>query len=353
MPTTASPPQALDRCRDLVRPALVAALERLHPDIRRLAAYSFGWCAADGTPAPDPGGAAGGGKGVRQAFAILAAEAVGSDAEAAVPAAVAAELVHAFSLVHDDIMDNDARRRHRPSLWKAFGTGPAVLAGDALLALAVDVTRRSAGEDGGRCRNAMALLCAALMGLMRGQAEDMHFERRPWCGPGAVKPEEYRAMAANKTGALFGCSAALGTLLAGGDARAVAAFDAAGRHFGIAFQSVDDLLGIWGDPRVTGKPVGSDLRRGKKTLPMVAALAGGGGVAERLADLLEEADMSRDEKVGLAARLVERAGGRRLVLAEGRRAVVRAHAALDGVPLRPRPRQELGALCEFVVNRVL
>jgi geranylgeranyl diphosphate synthase type I len=188
--------------------------------------------------------------------------------------------VHAFSLLHDDIMDGDTSRRRRPTVWAAYGTGPAVLAGDALFALAVETLAVEAAGP-----QAVRLLSVALQDLVRGQADDLLFATRPWTGPERVRPDEYRTMAEHKTGALLGCAAALGALLGGAPPATVAALDRAGRHLGIAFQVVDDLLGIWGDPAVTGKPVYGDLREHKKTFPVLAALDS--PAADRLSALLD------------------------------------------------------------------
>ncbi|MFE7994285.1 polyprenyl synthetase family protein, partial [Streptomyces shenzhenensis] len=163
-------PFVLERCREVVRPALLKAVGRMHPWVGEMAAYSFGWCEVGGAPA-----AASGGKGVRQALAVLGAEAAGAPGRAGVPAAVAVELVHAFSLLHDDIMDGDPARRRRPAVWKAYGTGPAVLAGDGLFALAVETL--AATQAGA---SAMRMLSAALGDLVRGQADDLLFAARPW-----------------------------------------------------------------------------------------------------------------------------------------------------------------------------
>ncbi|WP_330352457.1 polyprenyl synthetase family protein [Streptomyces chartreusis] len=328
--------QVLDRCRTLVRPALREAVERTHPWVGEMAAYSFGWCEVGGAPA-----AASGGKGVRQALAVLGAEAAGAPGRAAVPGAVAVELVHAFSLLHDDIMDGDEARRRRPTVWKAYGTGPAVLAGDALFALAVETL--AAAPEGPR---AVRLLSVALQDLVRGQADDLLFTTRPWTGPERVRPDEYRTMAEHKTGALLGCAAALGALLGGAPPATVAALDRAGRHLGIAFQVVDDLLGIWGDPAVTGKPVHGDLRERKKTYPVLAALDT--PLAGRLAALLESA-----ADAGQAAALIEEAGGRSAALTEARRHVAAVEAALADVPLQEGPAEELRSLLDFLVRRDL
>ncbi|MDT9699092.1 polyprenyl synthetase family protein [Streptomyces sp. P17] len=326
----------LDRCRELVRPVLCEAVGRLHPWVGEMAAYSFGWSEVGGAPV-----AATGGKGVRQALAVLGAEAVGGPTEAGTTAAVAVELVHAFSLLHDDIMDGDTARRRRPTVWKAYGTGPAVLAGDALFALAVE-TLAAAPGGGGPVR----LLSVALGDLVRGQADDLLFATRPWTGPERVRPEEYRAMAEHKTGALLGCAAALGAALGGAPSTTVAALDRAGRDLGIAFQIVDDVLGIWGDPAVTGKPVHGDLRERKKTFPVLVALDS--PVARRLAELLESGEDS-----GRAAALIEEAGGRSAALREARRRIGEAEAALDAVPLEAGAAGELRSLLDFLVRRDL
>ncbi|MFJ4277290.1 polyprenyl synthetase family protein [Streptomyces massasporeus] len=327
-------PRVLERCRALVRPALEEAVGRLHPWVGEMAAYSFGWCEVGGAPA-----LASGGKGVRQALAVLGAEAAGAPERAGVAAAVAVELVHTFSLLHDDIMDGDGDRRGRPTVWKAYGTGPAVLAGDALFALAVETLAR---EPGGApsVRN----LSVALGDLVRGQADDLLFADRPWTGPERVRPDEYRAMAEHKTGALLGCAAALGAVLGGAGPETVAALDRAGRHLGVAFQIVDDVLGIWGDPRVTGKPVHGDLRERKKTFPVLVAL--GSPMGGRIAGLLESGDAPET-----TAALIEEAGGRSAALAEARRHINAVETALADVPSTGRATDDLRSLLGYLVRR--
>ncbi|WP_406460797.1 polyprenyl synthetase family protein [Streptomyces sp. NBC_00111] len=348
-PTGTAEPQVtadrvLARCRDLVRPSLSAAISRLHPWHGEMAAYSLGWCGVGGTPADGSYE----GKGVRQALAVLCAEAVGAPGERAVAGAVAVELIHTFSLMHDDIMDGDGTRRQRETVWKAYGTGPAVLAGDALFALAVQTLVETPGPH---TAAAVGRLSGTLNGLVRGQAEDLLFSARPWTGPDAVRTDEYRAMAELKTGTLLGCAAALGGLLGGAPARTVAALDLAGRHLGVAFQAVDDLLGIWGDPAVTGKPVYSDLRQRKKTCPVLAALAGDGPRSEELAALLRSPLPLDDARAARAAALVESCGGRAATLDEARHHLDAARACLRSVPLGPRAAHEIEALLGFLLHR--
>ncbi|MDF3301276.1 polyprenyl synthetase family protein [Streptomyces tropicalis] len=339
-PVATGAPAVLDRCRALVRPALGEAVGRLHPWVGEMARYALGWCEAGGASVAAPV-AAPGGKGVRQALAVLGAEAAGAPGRDGVPAAVAVELVHTFSLVHDDIMDGDATRRGRPAVWRAYGTGPAVLAGDALFALAVETL---AGAPGGAA--AVGTLSTALGDLLRGQADDLVFATRPWTGPERVRPGEYRLMAERKTGALLGCAAALGARLGGAPPATADALDRAGRHLGTAFQVIDDVLGLWGDPAVTGKPVHADLRERKKTYPVLAALDSPGPAARRLAGLLDA-----DGDPAEAAALAEAAGGAAAARDEARRHVREAAAALASVPLAGAAGGELRALAAFLTDR--
>ncbi|WP_406012154.1 polyprenyl synthetase family protein [Streptomyces sp. NBC_00984] len=339
----AAAPEVLARCRDLVRPALAQAVRRLHPWHAEMAAFSLGWDAADGSPAPGSQG-----KGIRQTLALLSAEAAGAPAEDAVVGAVAVELIHVFTLLHDDIMDGDETRRQRATVWKAYGTGPAILAGDALFALAVQTL---ADSPGSHSATAVRHLAGTLADLVRGQADDLLFESRPWSGPEAVQPHEYRWMAEHKTGALLGCAAGLGAVFAGAPTPTVDALARAGRHLGVAFQAVDDLLGIWGDPEVTGKPVHSDLRRLKKTYPVLSALATDHPAARRLATLLGTGNPLDGADARRAAELVEEAGGRSATLAEAHRQLDGARRSLESVPLAPAALGEIRALLPFLIDR--
>jgi len=190
-------PAGVETARDLVGPALEAAVARLSPDIRPVAGYHLGLCDAAGKPT----GAPAGGKALRPALTLLSARAAGAPAERAVPAAVAVELVHNFSLLHDDIMDGDTERRHRPTAWTVFGVGPAILAGDALQALANDLLLEGPPPQAiwaARC------LAAAVQRLISGQGADLAFERRDH-----VSVDECLDMAADKTAALMACACSM------------------------------------------------------------------------------------------------------------------------------------------------
>lgn len=346
-PSDAAVMALLEQGRALTDPALRDAAGRLAPPMDTVAAYHFGWIDAEGRPAD-----ADSGKAVRPALALLSAEAAGAGAPAGVPGAVAVELVHNFSLLHDDLMDGDEQRRHRDTVWKVHGPAQAILVGDALFALGVEILLDTGGAHAWR---AARLLIAASRRLIDGQAQDISFEHRE-----RVTVEECLEMEGNKTGALLACAAAIGAVLGGADEATAAALEDYGEHLGLAFQAVDDVLGIWGDPRSTGKAAWSDLRQRKKSLPVAAALTAHGEAAERLGALLTADAKKSEEEIGdfdeaafaERAALIEEAGGRAWTEAEAGRQHDAALAALGRAPRIPAGvRQRLEALAGFVVVR--
>ncbi len=331
--------ETLARGRALVDPALRAAVDTLPGSMRRIAGYHLGWWDQHGTPT-----SAAPGKAVRPALTLLSAAAAGGSPHDAVPAAVAVELVHNFSLLHDDVMDGDATRRHRPTAWRLFGVGAAILAGDSLLTCALDVLAATGHPAAG---SAMRMLSAAVQDLVDGQSSDMAFERRD-----AVGLADCERMAAGKTAALIGCSCALGALLGGGDGEQVRRLRAFGEHVGLAYQHVDDLLGIWGDPAATGKPVYSDLRNRKKSLPVVFALASDTTAGRALSMLYRGTGPLTGTDLPRAAELVERAGGRAWSRAKADELLGLALDQLRAVdPGRGAAAAELDALARLVTRR--
>jgi geranylgeranyl diphosphate synthase type I len=237
---TLAMPNTLGHARELITPMLHTMVDRLDPAIRLVVSYHLGWCDEHGQPVNSNGG-----KVVRPALALLAAEASGAEPETALPGAVAVELVHNFSLVHDDLMDRDARRRHRPTVWALWGDAIAVLAGDAMLSLAHEALLDC---NSPHASSAQTVIAIATRELIRGQVADTAFENRS-----DVSLDECLAMAYGKTAALMVASAEIGAVLAGAPPSVRDALGAYGGHIGLAFQLVDDVLGIWGRPEVTGK----------------------------------------------------------------------------------------------------
>jgi len=333
----ATVPDSLGRSRALIQRGLRDAVGRLAPQMQRVIAYHLGWRDELGHEADQPGG-----KSVRPTITLLSAAAVGARAEDAVPGAVALELVHNFSLVHDDLMDGDRERRHRPTVWALFGSSDAILAGDALAALAYAVLLDAPGDLG---RRAAVELTDATLEMIRGQSEDMDFESRA-----DVTEDQVLQMSAHKTGALISCAAALGGILGRGADPQVAALRSFGLNVGIAFQAVDDVLGIWGEPGVTGKPAASDLRQHKKTLPVAHALSRPGPDAEEFAGLLSGPELS-DAAVPRALEILDAAGSRERCAEVAERHLRRALDALDGAEFAATPARELADIARFVVGR--
>ncbi|MFJ3229006.1 polyprenyl synthetase family protein [Streptomyces sp. NPDC086783] len=344
------PSALLGRFRGLVVPELRAAVAALEPRLALMSGYAFGWCDADGAPADGSGG-----KMLRSALALLSAELVGTPAEEALPGAVAVELLHVFSLIHDDIMDRDEQRRHRPTVWKAYGTGPAILAGDALFALATRTVAHA--PRGGQA--ASHLLADTGLRLCQGQAQDLAFEQRPWTGPDMVTSAEYKAMAADKTGSLISCALAIGALLASAPPLAAETLAKAGHEFGLAFQIIDDVLAGTGDPALTGKPVLNDLRTRKKSYPVLAALASPNQAGTRLRTVMAADDRLRDEQLAATSDedlarigdLVAEAGGYQQATREARRRVDNGLTALTRAHFDQAAVEDLSTLTAFLLNR--
>jgi geranylgeranyl diphosphate synthase type I len=338
---TAVMPAGVAAARDLVQPAIAALIERLSPEVGAVAAYHLGLADAQGRP-PGPGHG-GSGKALRPALALLSAQAAGAAPERGVAPAAAVELVHNFSLLHDDIMDGDTERRHRPTAWTVFGIGPAILAGDALLALAQDALLEDPAPQSpwaARC------LSAAVQRLIAGQGADLAFERRD-----DVTLAECLEMAGDKTAALMACACSIGAIHIGARAALAMGLAGFGAHAGLAFQLTDDLLGIWGSPEVTGKPVYSDLRARKKSLPVVAALTSGTAAGHKLRECLAADHPLDDQELLRAADLVDEAGGRRWAEAEADAQLSLAGKCLAETDMPDEVRAELAGIAEFITAR--
>ena len=336
---TTAMPAGVAAARDLVGPAVGGWLERLSPDVKIVAAYHLGFVDADGAPIGDQQG----GKALRPALALLSARAAGAPAERGVAAAAAVEFVHNFSLLHDDIMDGDTERRHRPTAWTVFGVGAAILAGDALLCLAQDILLADQAPQGvwaARC------LSAAVHRLIAGQGADLAFERRD-----NVTLDECLQMAGDKTAALMACACSIGAIGVGAPAELAMGLAGFGAHAGLAFQLTDDLLGIWGAPEVTGKPVRADLRARKKSLPVVAALTGGTPAGQELAEILARPDALSEEDLRHAAELVEAAGGRAWAESEADSQLAAATTCLNETQMPDDVRGEFAAIAGFITVR--
>ena len=206
-----------------------------------------------------------GGKRMRPFLVARSCEIVGGKAESALPAAAAVEALHNFTLVHDDIMDNDLLRRSVPTVHTVWGIPMAILSGDLLFAKAFEILLTSGARSEPLRRSGDALAVATVR-LSEGQSLDMSFEERD-----DVTEAEYLTMISGKTAALFEASAKIGAIIGGGDEESIRQLGEYGWNMGMAFQIFDDYLGLTSKEEVLGKSVGNDIREGKKTLIVIKA----------------------------------------------------------------------------------
>ena len=211
-----------------------------------------------------------GGKRLRPFLVLKACELVGGDREDALPMAAAVELLHTFTLVHDDIMDSDDKRRGKPTVHTLWGIPIAISAGDMLYAKAYEAvlsSLKSSKVSLKRILKILSLITEATISICEGQALDIIFEKRE-----LISEEEYFTMITKKTAGLLETSTKVGAIVGGGKAAQVRLLGRYAYYSGLAFQVIDDYLGITADEKILGKPVGSDIREGKRTLILIHAL---------------------------------------------------------------------------------
>ena len=249
-----------------VRITKQTGLEELH----HMMAYHLGW---EGQGS----GLKAQGKRVRPMLVLLTTAAVGGDWETALPAAAAVELVHNFSLIHDDIQDDSPLRRGRETVWKKWQIPQAINAGDSMFALAHIALHRLEGlVPTETALKAQQILPKACLVLTQGQYLDLSYEDRQ-----DLSVEDYWPMIKGKTASLIATCTELGALIAGADEEKQAAYYKFGEYVGLAFQAYDDILGIWGNADETGKSTDSDLLAGKKSLPVLYGLQQNGDFAKK------------------------------------------------------------------------
>lgn len=295
------------------------------------------------------------GKRMRPLLGLLAYQSLTGEYRPALPGAAAVELGHNFSLVHDDIEDADAERRHRPTLWAIWGVPLAINAGDALFALSRLALYRLL-EDGFSERRVLALMRVydeTCLALCEGQYLDITFERRS-----EVTVEAYLEMIGKKTAALVGASVQAGAILATDDGEVVEAYRRFGYDLGMAFQMADDVKGSFWSTAESGKPMAGDVRKRKKTLPIVWALEHASHRdRDRLADIYRAPDGAMsdgvtplgDDEVAEVLEILETSGARTHTLGEARRYRDLALEHVDRLPCIAERKAGLAQLVRSVI----
>lgn len=296
--------------------------------------YHMGWTGEGAGPEAR-------GKRIRPLLLLLTTAACSDSGwQHAAPAAAAVELVHNFSLVHDDIQDNSSMRRGRATVWKKWDVAQAINAGDALFVISnlsiLDLDRHYSSDLVIQVARVLHETC---LELTRGQFLDMSYETR-----GDLAVDDYWRMSEGKTAALLSACTQAGAILGGANAVSIELYRTFGRDLGLAFQVQDDILGIWGDEAITGKPAGGDLVEGKNSLPVLFGISKNGPFAKRWAG-----SPIQPEEVAEISRVLREEGAADYAQQEGERLTERALEALE----MANPRGEAGGALVEMAHKLL
>ena len=339
-------PGMFSRYKDRIEEELGRAVpETSGADVHLLLHYHLGWIDRHGNPA---GSASSQGKALRPTLCMFACEALNPDFARAMPAAAALELIHNFSLLHDDIQDQDLERRHQPTAWSLWGIPKALVAGDAMQSTG-DLAILRVAQEGVPAEVSLRvsdILTSTYLEMIEGQCLDLEFEGRT-----DITTSEYLHMIACKTGALIRCGLETGAMLADGSETTVRAFAQFGEGLGRAFQIRDDYLGIWGDEATLGKATGNDIRRRKKSYPVVFALERAGGAAfDDMQRIYSQTELDEDDVQRVLA-ILDEVGARESAQELTETAANRALEALAPITLPHWARAEAEELVDFLARR--
>jgi geranylgeranyl diphosphate synthase type I len=332
----------LDAVEGELRLMLTPSEERTAP-LYQMMRYHMGWADAAFGPVEAPRG-----KRLRPLLCLLACQAAGGDWACAVPAAAAVELIHNFSLIHDDIEDNSTERRHRATVWALWGVPQGVNTGDTMWILSQLAMQRllDRGHAAGTVLRVVRTLNEAVLELCSGQYLDLHFETTD-----SVTVADYERMIRGKTGALLAGAVAAGALLGGASDEDVASYHGFGLELGLAFQMADDILGIWGDPAVTGKSAASDILTKKKTLPVLHALAFEAQRGEDALRQLYAQEHMQEADIPRVLEALERAGAREVTQSRAHEHLGRALVHLGSLHGDQAAHEELRHLALSLAQR--
>lgn len=337
-------PRSLDLFHRDVQAEMRRLLDGLALPLYNMVRYHMGWADTTGAPLDVYVG----GKGLRPALCLLSAQAAGGNTQKALPLAASLELVHNFSLIHDDIQDRSPERHHRATVWQLWGDAQAINAGDSLFTIG-RLALYGLLEQGLPAQKVLdieRILDETCLHLVEGQYLDLEFQSKL-----DITESDYLTMIGGKTAALMETSCYLGAYVASDDPSISQCFRALGRHLGYAFQIRDDVLGIWGRSQQMGKPVAEDIYNRKKSLPVVYALSNAQGPAlQELQQMYGEGGLSASA-VERALEILEAVGAQAYAQRLAAQHSEAAVAALNASGLANDAGEQLKELARFAVER--
>ena len=305
--------------------------------------YAMGWSDTNGAPVSAPQG-----KALRPTLCLLTCEAVCGEYQRSLPPAVSLELIHNFSLIHDDIQDRDEYRRHRPTVWKVWGEPIALTAGNVMRIVA-DTSIEGLRGDSDSIADLVTVnevLTEASLEMIEGQHLDVAFEGRSDIGM-----ESYLDMISRKTGALIRTSMHVGAIVGTDDQKVIESLRECGRSLGYVFQIRDDVLGIWSQEKTTGKPVGADVRRRKNSFPIVHAMSHADRVQKQALEHVYEKGDVTDGDVDVVLEIMDCLGTEEFANSMAAEHCERGLERLKGIEMHPDVRAEIEELSTFLLVR--
>ena len=335
-------PKSFTSYRNKVRVELEDVIDSCPPVLCNMLRYHMGWQDEQGRSCSKESG-----KFIRSTLCLLSCQAVGGDMSQAMPAAAAVELIHNFSLIHDDIEDASCERHHRPTVWKLWGQSQAINAGDAMFTLSylALLKLKEKGMADEKVASSTKMLSLACLELCEGQYLDVEYENHM-----DITVEDYLDMAAKKTAALLAVSTSLGAYLGSEDSKLVDFFHLFGKELGIAYQICDDILGIWGVEESIGKSAG-DISQRKKTLPVVYGLQSSEGEARKRLEKLYSQKSIEGEDIMEVTKILDQSGARDYAENLAEQYYCKALAHLEATQLDTSRQAPLKEIACFLVKR--
>jgi geranylgeranyl diphosphate synthase type I len=337
-----SVPESFTSYRDTVVVEISKVIDSCPSILRSMLRYHMGWEDEHGHSCSRESG-----KFIRSTLCLLSCEAVGGDTSQVMPAAAAVELIHNFSLIHDDIEDASDERHHRPTVWKLWGQSQAINAGDAMFTLAYLALLKLKDKEitDEKVASSTKMLSLACLELCEGQYLDVEYENRL-----DITTEDYLDMAVRKTAALFAVSTSLGAYLGSEDSKLVDFFHLFGKELGIAYQIYDDILGIWGTEESIGKSA-SDISQRKKTLPVVYGLQNSEGGARKRLEKLYSQKSIEGEDIAEVRNILDQLGASDYAENLAEQHYQKALAYLEATGLDISRQAPLKEIASFLMNR--